>query len=355
MYTIKCNPDFNYQDIVKIFNSELELSVSTTPDSLPETILEILMGTRQIREGSKPSIEYQYRVIQQIKTAIEQQIPISVVIPSGPKKPGLNGDFIDLAEYWFARILKQLILHVEGVYTPGIKFHILLEDASMAIFEPEVPHVIAYNYYTLWIDLVRVLEMEDKIIPVLESSIVSAKDLKNTSTEIFEAILTYITAMEKMDRSVAVEALQEMKDIGWNGGLSLTTLDYYYKSFSGNYPHDPKSMIQERIALYLATSYARYKLKARKVTDNDIPIAVAKRVPGVDFALYDRIFYRTVPLSKTKTHIPFWRARGVINESNGGEFETKLFPFNAAPNVIENLVTLMNGDNWVELYIDIIV
>lgn len=351
---IKCNPHYNETSILSIFNSELDLPIVPT-QFLAETILEILMGTRQIREGSKPGIDYQFAALQKIRKSIEHQATISMVIPAGPKKPGLHGDYVDLAEYWFLRILHEMAIKVDAIYTPGIVFTIILEDASMELFEPELPKKLAISYRVKLEALIGVLGYGEDIHIVPESQLVNAKLLKDQGAEIYPYIHDYIRASSICSQKleVAMDSLGEMYKLGWNGSITLETLEYYIYSFSKNYPEKDRYEIMEAIALYLSTSYARYKLNARRITDNDLGAANAKRVPGVQFNKYDRIFYRTMPLSKTKVHIPFWRSRGIIVIENG-EYESKLFPFNQTPDTENTIVTLTNSDGFTaDIRIDI--
>lgn len=350
-FTIQCNPSHNYDDIINILNSELEIPTSTT--NISEAILNILMGTRQIREGSKPSIDYQYNSVMKIKEAIERKEKISVVIPAGPKKPGLEGDYVDLAELWFMKILYEIGRKVHALYEHGIVFHIILEDASMAIFEPEIPRSLADSYHRKLSRLVYVLGYTQYIDIVPESQLITAHELDEVSQEIFPSIIRFLEA--GVDIPQKIEALNEMKELGWQGGISEDTLEFYYHSFSKNYPGKTLFEIRHHIARYLSVSYARYKLSARSITSHDIVAGNAKRVPGVGFDKYSRIFYRTVPLYKTKTHIPFWRARGII-QTEGNEHTTKLVAF-SDPVDTEKTVVALNHDERGTAYlrIDLIV
>ena len=60
-----------------------------------------------------------------------------------------------------------------------------------------------------------------------------------------------------------------------------------------------------------------------------------------------------MPLSKTKVHIPFWRSRGIIVIENG-EYESKLFAFDNAPDTENTIVTILNKDGFAaDIRIDI--
>lgn len=353
LINIECNPNYSYSDIIKIFNTELETPV-IPHTNLAETILDILMGTRQIREGSKPNLEYQYRVLQIIKRSIEESHRLSVVIPAGPKKPGLNGNYIDLAEFWFLKILGSLGEKITAIYPYGIRFNIILEDASMELFEPEMPIGLATDYRNKMISLAYTLGYQDYIAVIGESDLTHPDDLLKVGHEIYPAIKGYIDHMlePNPDLERAKTDMGHMQHLGWQGSISMETLNWYLDNFKKNYPEKSRHEIISAIALYLATSYARYKLNTRRLTNHDIIAANAKKVPGVEFKGYDRIFYRTVPLEKTKTNIPFWRARGII-KIEGGEYATKLIPYGMPIAAEETTATIKENGSQSEIRIDI--
>lgn len=355
-FDIQCSNTHNYDDILAIMNLELDIPVVTT-ETLSTTILTILMGTRQIREGSKPNIEYQYDTKKKIDESIKRGETIIIVVPAGPKKPSNQGDFVDLAEYWFLKILHELAVKINNIYEYGIVFNIILEDASMRLFEPDVPHTLAVSYMKKLSALINVLGYGGSINIVPESSLVTPEELRKTGLKVYDSLLSYISvATTLFDTEAKYENLtaymEKLHNAGWSGAISTETLNYYQKSFRNNYPEKSADEINQAIALYLATSYARYQ---HGVRDIGIQVANAKRVPGVTFGRYNRIFYRTVPLSKTKTHIPFWRARGVV-QIDGEDYLTKLFPFNQTPEVEVNNVMIINKAGvQAELRIDILV
>jgi hypothetical protein len=342
--------------MVKVFISELDIPI-TLSTKLPDTILDILMGTRQIREGSKPSIEYQFKVLQSIKEAIKAGDTIQVVIPAGPKKPGDDGGFIDLAEYWFAKILDELANKIKSIYEPGIRFYIILEDASMAIFEPDVPREAAINYKAKFQGILDIMNFCKNISLVSESSLIEPHQLYHEGAPLIEPMYEYLQySNSSRDSNIpkAIMVMAKLTSLGWQGGLSQETIEHYFQVFRRNYPEKTHDEILKAIALYLGISYARYKLQVRTNSfRNPIMINNAKRVPGVGFSSYDRVFYRTIPLYKTKTHIPFWRARGIIELSHEG-FNTKLYPFNQVPDLEKNEVVLTQGDASAVIRVDFI-
>ena len=354
-YSITCAPEHNYDDILAIMNLELDFPVADK-DNLATTILNIMMGTRQIREGSKPGIDYQYNAKRTIEACIEGNKQIMVYLPSGPKKPHLDGAYVDLAEYWFITILGQIADKISAIYAPGIRFNIIAEDASMELFEPEIPLKAATAYITKFNNLVRVLGYSNSVVVIPESKFVTAQALLETGYEIRNTMTSYLTmayaSVMKSDIDSMSKYMTKLNELGWQGDITRETLDYYYYNFSNNYPGKSRNELIEAISLYLSTSYARYKLGVRP---DGIIASNAKRVPGVIWGKHNRIYYRTVPLCKTKTNIPFWRARGVIAIENG-EYITKLFPYNQTPEVEVNrvVVTNSNGDS-ARLHIDILI
>lgn len=335
-YSIQCNPAFNYDDVIRIMNVELDIPVPPNCNMLSETILNILMGTRQIREGSKPNLDYQYRTKISIDEFISKNKTIIVIVPAGPKKPTSNGDFVDLAEYWFIKILNELGQKVSSLYEPGIKFRIITEDSSMILFEPDELIESAYSYVDKLRNLIKVFGYDKYVEVRPESHYVTPDELRELGKDIYPVMYHFLD--DSVNGKLNTSSMKRLIELGWSGHISTETIIHYLKTFKNNYPNNNLQQNLQGIALYLATSFARYKAGVR----NGIQVANAKRVPGVEFGRYNRIFYRTVPLSRTKTHIPFWRARGVIANIEG-EHITKLFPFNNTPEVEENNVQITNS------------
>lgn len=221
-FSVKCDPSFNYDDIINIMNTELDIPVVTL-NNLPETILNILMGTRQIREGSKPSIEYQYDALQKIKQSIENGHNISVIIPAGPKKPGIHGNYIDLAEFWFLKILNELGTKIRAIYPSGVIFTIILEDATMALFEPEMDQQLSADYRDSMNDLIRTLGFAQNVQVISESYLVNTEDLARVGLEVLAELNQYIMAAIKGHTEIAIHSMENLLALGWKGGISQET------------------------------------------------------------------------------------------------------------------------------------
>lgn len=99
----------------------------------------------------------------------------------------------------------------------------------------------------------------------------------------------------------------------------------------------------------VAGSLARHQLKATGSEEswgsNFIQLNFAPPAPGTPAAIGDRrVYYRTLPESMTRTHLPAWRARGYL-KINGNDVTPKIASFSEELGLVPNTVVFSsNGE-----------
>ena len=108
-----------------------------------------------------------------------------------------------------------------------------------------------------------------------------------------------------------------LQGLGWSGTIPPEMREYYHHRYSTLFPNMTELERLEAIARYFASTLARRRLNA--TADNPewngkfIQINFAPPTAGDDMKrTATRLFYRTVPMSHTKKHLPFWRAKGYL-------------------------------------------
>jgi len=335
----------NYNEIIKVLSNEMDLPIETK-GLLPEVIADVLIGTRQIRQGAKPSMEFILKLYSYIKAQIEKEEPIQIGIPIGPKKPGANFQ-IDLAEVWALKVLQCIRRKVTSKYTPGVTFTLFMENLSAFIFEPDVEGIDGgvTNYVNNFMQLTRVLGVHNFVNVWLESESTQLQVMQNLIAQIEPVIHTgLIDGGHNWN--------QKLEKMGWKGKIGLGMVVSYYNQFRRQYPMDVEHETYKRISTYLATAWARGKLHLRDIGKEYISGSFAGMIQGVDPSMQQKLYYRSVPLHISKLNCPFWRAKGYLVEEED-EYRTKLSPWGNGHIFQSHSVTLARGGETVKIQTDI--
>lgn len=336
--------------ILREFPSQCHMNTLALVDLITSEIL----GTRQQRYGPKPSPEVLVSIRDVIRDYTDRMQPIPFLVPWGSEKP--NGGGVDLAELWALKMLRCLSLRVSAHYMPGLVFRIRVEDAS-------APHLFfdrmqqaredAKYYSDAFEGLVTVLELNDFIECVRESSLVTEAKFNDEADSIVPALEAYIR-----DRANA-HAFEQMIAMGWKGDVAPETIEFYFCQFKKLYPADDDDKRAHRLARYFAAALTRKRLMLTGAHlgwgRNYIELAFFSSPPGTAAHFGRRIYYRTVPSSITANHMPPWRSKGYMLITNENELCPKLASFNDPQEYNQNQVTLVNGDNSVNVQADYIV
>ena len=127
-YTIKIKDDDLYNDcILNLFEKEFPGSTKNK-DSIFESVVAELIGTKQHRNGPTPDPETLVSIRKLVREYVSEEVPVPIIVPWGGSKQGNHE--VDIAELY---ALKQLICLNERVnkyYPCGLHIIIRLEDLT---------------------------------------------------------------------------------------------------------------------------------------------------------------------------------------------------------------------------------
>jgi hypothetical protein len=113
-----------------------------------------------------------------------------------------------------------------------------------------------------------------------------------------------------------LDSYKTLKELGWKGTISKVQREFYYESYRRNYPDSTTAKNQQRLALYMAESLARYQLNMsgkQEYWPSFIQITFVQPIKGLPEGYHNNcVYYRTIPLSQGRTHICPWRAKGYL-------------------------------------------
>lgn len=334
---------------------------------------EAVYASGEIRYGSKPEPEHVVFVRDIMRKYMEEKRPIPVLVPFGSIKAKFN-EKLDIAELGAINQMMALQARVIKFYEPGLQMVVRMEDTSgyeLFALEDKANDVVKYTeaYIHGFRDLVKILGASSYIHVVFESEMEKSMMFKDEVVRLVPAFYNYLEATDKNGLIEIMEErlIKEMPEFkalmteGWNGVVPKVQRDHYYRAYGKLYNGD-EILMRTRLAMYFAGSLVRHKLdmtgKQSMWTHGFIQLAFVPPIPGIpDGYNKNYIYYRTMPESKCRSHMPPWRAKGYlrINDLTG---ETKICPKLANwhdPQEYNRMdITITNGDKTVTISADYI-
>jgi len=118
---------------------------------------------------------------------------------------------------------------------------------------------------------------------------------------------------------------------GWKGIIPLEQRDHYLSSYEKLYPNLNKEDYLKRLSIYFGGAWARAKLQMtgkQSYWTKNLQLVFLAPFKGAPKGYADHyVYYRTLPLSQARTHIPAWRSKGYL-KINGNSVTHKLTTFN---------------------------
>ena len=356
---MKITTDINLPSYSQLVDDYIHTQIFTadqTSSSIKQGIFDALMGSRNIRQGARPSIEFQGQLLQNISNRIYEDEYIELHTVIGPKKTKLYAS-VDLAELSMLRMLNCIRNNIIQFH-PRVRITIRIEDVTGRIFEGESPEIIeSMNRYTSDFQmLVKILGYDDFIVPVLESSLGSVKDMKKYTESLHPAFDSYISASDKECNENDWHRLQSYKvleHLGWKGIIPSAVRRHYIERYQRIYPNMPYVHYVNLMTLYFANTLARIKCNMTAFPVNGIPIKFAPEIPG---DLNNGIYYRTVPMNDSKHHVAPWRAKGFFKVNENNNVKITVRSWNDLPEQYEQgRLTLTEGNNSLTIKSDLII
>lgn len=345
--------------ICQYFQTSFPKITEQTRQSLLEIISGLIIGTKENRYGPIPLPEQLVVIRKVIATAIERNEPIPVLIPWGGRK-ALTSANIDIAEVVALNQIIKLDLAIKNYYPRGLAVNIRIEDTgALWLYRSEkdsYPPVDKYS--TDFSTLVNILKGDTIINAIKESNLMGTERYFELSSDFSLMLYDYLKASDFSARLGFGSTFEKLNNIGWKGEIPFEQRDHYRDAYKRINPELTDDQATKMLADYLGGAKARYDLNGRAEPKTDysyIQLSFVAPIPGAPATIFNNtVYWRTLPLSDGRTHIPAWRAKGFFN-INGNEIKSKITSFGnyeILPLLHPGKVHLSDGDLSVEVEVD---
>jgi hypothetical protein len=254
-----------------------------------------------------------------IRTSLERDQPIPIVVPFGSRKTVL-GEPLDIAEVAALKQLHGLQERVSKYHRKGVQINMRIEDTSGNYLFAEDGQQSRNDtklFTTSMTNLIYALDLKF-IQPLPESTMVPEGHYFQECNMFFPHMMDYLLVTHESPeyRWKHTVPYSELMAMGWKGDVSLAQRSYYYDRYRALQPDITVQDQIRKLARYFTTSWARYKNKmsgAQPTWDSYIALTFCPPVPGTPAGMFDRyVYYRTLPLCFAQTHMPPWRSKGYL-------------------------------------------
>lgn len=204
-----------------------------------DIITNLLISTKNIRYGAKPSIEGQYRIRQIIKACVSMGKPIPVLVPWG----SIKADFsprLDIAEVIALSTLSDLNKRIKKYYSPGLDINIRIEDWSgVDLFQLE-PTFSKENSWAYCDDLELLINMIGGMNPKRESKMANKDGFNARANANSASVLAYLIESKDLIKTnptecVSLQSYKNLRANGWRGIISDAQREHYLRCYRGLY------------------------------------------------------------------------------------------------------------------------
>lgn len=291
---------------------EFPLLSSGRTDDVMIAVVEEIIASKQYRVGPRPNPESEVLIRDAVRQLVSAQLPINVLIPSAAVKLPF-GSNLDVAELAALKVLDCLNRRVKRHYAPGISVRMRMEDLTEYTITRDQPSIelITAQYISQFARLVKVLGYSEWMTLVPESSLVDRDSWDIVTDEYTQLFLDFLNETDDKPNTPVPQSSILSID-GWKGGVSLEMREYLKARYRKSYPNVYDAQHNLMMARYLSAILARKALGATgAVPGKRVELTFAPALPDAPLAS-PRVYYRTVPLSQTSMHIPYWAAKGYL-------------------------------------------
>lgn len=345
--------------ICEYFNREFP-NVKVNNDQLLEILSEILLGTKETRYGAIPAPEHLVVIRDVIRTAIEQGTPIPILVPFGGIKGNKSAE-LDIAEVSAIKRLVRLDSDIKRFYSQGIHANIRVEDLGALWLYGESYESIIQSYARNMNLLTVLLAGDSRIHAKSEWVIMQDKNkyfqLSDAySRFLFEYMYWSDGREDRLGKGADFEALQRE---GWKGVIPFEQREYYINTYMKLEPGITRNDAIKKLADYFGGSKARYDMNGIASPSKDskhIQISYVQPIPGVPKTMFNNtLYYRTLPLSEARSHMPAWRSKGYLKIDSKGEVKAKITSWNDKETIdqlTKSKIQVVDGDLSVDIQSD---
>lgn len=352
------------EQLIRYFTRELPNILQPSKKDLLEILTEILIGTKETRYGSVPPPEHLVVIRDVVRKSIEANEPIPVLVPFGGIKANKTGE-IDVAEFSAMRRLLSLDECISRYHGPGITANVRIEDINALWLYGQGSRKLIQNYSDNLKTLIQIIRGHSRIFPIKESFLMKESDYTEWAERVKGPMLTYLLNTDGHPNSFGKgTAFDILKELGWNGIVPQEQRDFYIDRYQRLYPGKARHEYIEMMATYFAGSKARYDLKGNAAPRADgvegfIQLNYTQPVPGAPANMFNNtLYYRTIPMSEARTHMPAWRSKGYLKINSQGAIKAKITSFGDTETLSqlqEATVEVADGDHVVSLRADYII
>lgn len=315
-----------------------------------EVLSNIIIGTKEVRYGTLPTPESLVVIRYAIRQAMDKGTPIPILVPWGSIKANFESS-LDIAELSALQRLVQLSSDVKEYYPLGVEIVIRVEDTSAYTLFSLEGHLDTLrekvDSYSLDMkNLVSILSPDKQIRVQLESEMELSDKFNNEKFwDNYRMIYKYLDVTKinyDPEIMMATPEYQRLSQLGWRGYISREQREHYLSNYRKIYDWDENTNMQ-RLSLYFAGAWRRFQLEMtgkQDYWDKFIQLVFVPPIKGLPEGYsHNYVYYRTLPLSQARTHMPPWRAKGYL-KINGNTVCHKLVSFNDAETI--NKLTPIN-------------
>lgn len=321
----------------KIFNEEPygELICSHVKKEFPavstlskletvDAVARLLIGTKEVRYGSLPNPEHAVTIRAAIREAIDNDKPIPVLVPWGSIKADFSAT-LDIAEVSAVQRLVNLTESVKAYYPHGFDMVMRVEDTSgytLFVLEEDIRKITTnINLYSTDIKKLVSILSKDSIRVQLESEMTHSSQFNKIFYQLLPLMVDYLTeswdiVKDNPQQAVNLDSFTKLLDNGWKGMISWEQRNHYIETYQRLYPNWTLKEYIKRLALYFTGSWTRFKLGMTGKQQNWNKFVQLSFVPPIkglpEGYNFNYVYYRTLPLSEARTHMPPWRAKGYL-------------------------------------------
>lgn len=340
-----------------------DLNDNFIPDvngAVVDIVSNLLISTKSIRYGAKPSVEGQYRIRQIVRLYIGAGKSIPVLVPWGSIKADFSSK-LDIAEVTALSSLSNLNERVKKYYGPGLDINIRIEDLSgeeLFKFENGYNKSLSDKYSS---DLETLINMMDGLTARRESKMADKEAMFATYAQAnTKSILAYLIESKDLIKTdstkcTTLQSYRNLKANGWKGIISHEQREHYLGCYRELYHDEDENSLLRRLALYFGGSLTRFQLGmtgANPEWGSDyLQISFTPPIKGLPEGYNDNyLYYRTVPMNQCRTHHAPWRVKGYFLISEDDEMKAKICTFSTVPeNLEESSIIIESDDTHVEI------
>lgn len=322
-------------------------------ENVMESIMTEFLGTKQVRIGPRPKPESEVLMRTVVRNAVDAGQPIPILMASAAVKVPI-GESMDVAELSALRMLANLQERVKRHYAPGTNMVIRMEDLTEYAISATVPHIREHvgQYTSTMRNLVLALGYQSWLLPLEESAMMNEENFLQRVeyfAQCFKNYLDFTDGNETMPMEKVGDNARELKFAGWKNGVSKDMRDYLRSRYRKLYPETPESEHNGIMGTYLACILVRRQMNGMGMTGERLEIGFAAALPDTPLT-NTRVYYRTVPLSQSSLHMPYWNAKGFFKINQQGEPRISLGPWQG--NYTHGQLEVSNGTNTALLRAD---